>query len=247
MGDFQGRTVVVTGGTKGVGRGIAQAFVDAPDTLPSGAGTCQFTAADVRDHEQVDAVIQFAVEQHNGVDVLINNAGGTPFALAAGTSPRFAEKIIALNLLGPLYFSQAANRIMQEQDTGGAIVNIASVSATRPSPGTAAYGAAKAGLLNLTQSLAVEWAPKVRVNAVTAGMILTEQAHLHYGDEAGIAAVAKTVPAGRLATPNDIAQACLFLASDKADYVSGASLLVHGGGERPSFLDAANAESAQKT
>jgi NAD(P)-dependent dehydrogenase (short-subunit alcohol dehydrogenase family) len=115
------------------------------------------------------------------------------------------------------------------------------VSALRPSPGTAAYGAAKAGLLNLTTTLAVEWAPKVRVNAITAGLIVTEQAALHYGDEAGIAAVGATIPAGRMGQPRDIADACLFLASPLADYVSGANLHVHGGGERPVYLDAANA------
>jgi len=118
------------------------------------------------------------------------------------------------------------------------------VSALRPSPGTAAYGAAKAGLLNLTQSLAVEWAPKVRVNAIAAGMIRTEQSHLHYGDDAGIAAVGATVPLGRLGEPEDVGDACLFLASSLAAYVTGASLLLHGGGERPAFLDVATPKKA---
>src|SRR5206468_9201608 len=115
--------------------------------------------------------------------------------------------------------AQRANAAMQEQDEGGCIVNIASVSALRPSPGTAAYGAAKAGLVNLTQTLAIEWAPKVRVNCVTAGLVRTEQAHLHYGDEAGIAAVAATVPLGRMGKPADVADACLFLASPLATYI----------------------------
>jgi len=128
---------------------------------------------------------------------------------------------------------------MQASPDGGAIVNIASVSGTRPSPGTAAYGAAKAGLLNLTQSLAVEWAPKVRVNAVTAGLVQTADALAHYGGEEGLAAVGATVPLGRLGEPADVADACLFLASPLARYVSGASLLVHGGGEWPAFLKAA--------
>ena len=90
---------------------------------------------------------------------------------------------------------------MQGQDDGGVIVNMASVSGLRPSPGTAAYGAAKAGLLNLTQSLAVEWAPKVRVNAVSAGLVATEAGDDHYGGPEGIAAVAATVPLGRFGTP----------------------------------------------
>ena len=131
--------------------------------------------------------------------------------------------------------AQAANRIMQDQPTGGSIVNIASVSGLRPSPGTAAYGAAKAGLISLTQSLAVEWAPAVRVNAVSAGLILTEQADLHYGDADSIARVAATVPLGRLGEPTDVAAACVFLASPEASYVSGANLVLHGGGESPAF------------
>ncbi len=128
---------------------------------------------------------------------------------------------------------------MQTQPDGGAIVNIGSVSGLRPSPGAAAYGAAKAGLANLTTTLAVEWAPKVRVNLVTGGLIATEQAELFYGDAEGQARVAATVPMRRLATPRDIADACAFLASPLASYVAGANLVVHGGGERPAFLDAA--------
>ena len=126
---------------------------------------------------------------------------------------------------------------MQQQDEGGSIVNIGSVSGQRPTPQTAAYGAAKAGLVNFTQTTAVEWAPKVRVNHVTAGMVRTEQSHLFYGDEAGIAKVGPTVPLGRIANPSDIGDACVFLASPLAAYVSGANLAVHGGGEPPPYLD----------
>ena len=158
---------------------------------------------------------------------------------AATVSPRFTEKIIALNLLAPINFAQRANAVMQNQDDGGSIVNIASVSGQRPSPGTTAYGAAKAGLLSATQSLAVEWAPKVRLNAIAAGLVRTEQAHLHYGDDEGIARVSATVPLGRMAIPTEVGDACVFLASPMASYVSGASLQLHGGGEPPPFLDAA--------
>ena len=131
---------------------------------------------------------------------------------------------------------------MQRQDGGGVIVNIGSVSGIRPSPGTAAYGAAKAGLINLTATLAVEWAPRVRVNCVTVGLVRTDQSALHYGDEEGVARVAATVPLGRMAEPSDVADVCAFLASPAAAYVSGANVVLHGGGERPAFLDAANAE-----
>lgn len=109
--------------------------------------------------------------------------------------------------------AQAANAAMQQQERGGVIVFIGSISALRPSPGTAAYGTAKAAVLNLTSSLAVEWAPKVRVVAVSPGLVRTEQSALHYGDEQGLANVAATIPAGRMAEPQDIANACLFVSS----------------------------------
>lgn len=252
--DLHGKVVIITGGGKGVGLGITHSFLShgakvlicgrsTLDELPSVNGnSAAFIAADVRDIEQLNKVVDYAVAQWGRLDVLVNNAGGAPHTEAATASPRFSEKIIALNLLAPLNFAQAANRVMQNQPEGGVIINIASVSGERASPGTAAYGAAKAGLLSLTKSLAVEWAPKVRVVGITCGMIRTEQAHLHYGDDAGIAAVSATVPLDRLATPEDIGNACVFLASSMAAYISGASLTVHGGGEKPAFLDAGNAQ-----
>ena len=142
-----------------------------------------------------------------------------------------------------MYLYCLLDAVMQEQESGGSIINISSVSALRPSPGTAAYGAAKAGLISLTMTLAVEWAPKVRINAVSAGMIRTEKSHLHYGDEEGIASVGSTVPLGRLGEPQDVGNACLYLASPMASYVSGTNLLIHGGGEKPAFLDAARNRS----
>jgi NAD(P)-dependent dehydrogenase (short-subunit alcohol dehydrogenase family) len=249
--DFTGRVVLVTGGSRGIGRGIAEAFLAAgadvaicgrkePDELPNtGDKSAIFVGADVREAEQVEKMVNEVVERLGRLDVLVNNAGGAPFAEAATVSPRFSEKIIQLNLTAALHCAQQANRVMQGQDSGGSIINIGSVSGVRPSPGTAAYGAAKAGLINLTGTLAIEWGPKVRVNIISASMILTEQAHLHYGDEEGIARVAETVPLKRLGTPQDIAGACLYLASPLASYVSGANLVLHGGGETPAFLSAA--------
>jgi NAD(P)-dependent dehydrogenase (short-subunit alcohol dehydrogenase family) len=248
--DMSGRVVIVTGGGKGVGRGITDCFLEAgaivvicerrePESLPSVAGSrAEFIAADVRDVDQIDRVVSSTLDRNQRLDVLVNNAGGSPSSPAATASPRFAASILDLNLIAPLNFAQRANAVMQSQERGGTIINISSVSGRRASPGTAAYGAAKAGLLSLTETLAVEWAPKVRVNAVAPGLIRTEQAHLHYGDEEGITRVAATVPLGRLGTPRDVGNVCLFLASPLASYVSGANLLVHGGGERPAYLEA---------
>ncbi|MCX2981861.1 SDR family oxidoreductase [Halieaceae bacterium IMCC14734] len=252
--DLSGKVAIVTGGGKGVGRGISERLLEAgadvvicgrtaPETLPAAANrSAVFTACDVRDVEQVQACVDFTVAQFGRLDILVNNAGGAPFAEAATVSPRFSEAIIRLNLIAPLNFAQAANQVMQTQASGGSIINIASVSTIRPSPGTAAYGAAKAGLVNLGTSLAVEWAPKVRINAIICGLTETEQSHLHYGDAAGIEAVGQTIPLGRMAVPRDIGDACLFFASPLSSYVSGANLAVHGGGEAPAFLDAANVE-----
>jgi NAD(P)-dependent dehydrogenase (short-subunit alcohol dehydrogenase family) len=244
---FDGQAVIVTGGCRGIGLGIAKRFAEAgaqvlvccrhePESLPAGIA---FLAADVREPEQVDALVAECVARFGRVDVLVNNAGGSPPADSATSSPRFTTGIIGLNLTAPIVCAQKANAVMQAQEHGGSIVNIASVSGVRPSPNTLAYGAAKAGLLNATKTMAVEFAPKVRVNAVVVGLVVTEQAHLFYGDEAGIAAVGATVPLGRMADPTDVADVCLFLASPLARYVSGAEVLVHGGGERPAYLDAA--------
>jgi len=183
--DMSGKVVIVTGGCRGIGRGIATRFLEAgaevviccrhePDESPSGNGrTAAFVDADVRDPDQIERVVDFATGRFGRLDVLVNNAGGSPPADSATASPKFSTAVITLNLIAPLLFAQRANAVMQDQPEGGVIVNIASVSGTRPSPGTAAYGAAKAGLINLTQTLAVDWAPKVRVNAVTAGLIRT--------------------------------------------------------------------------
>ena len=246
--DFRGRVVLVTGATTGVGRGVARRFRDRTATvvvcarnppeepLPDGI---EFAVCDVRDPDAIQRLVDGVVAAHGRLDVAVNNAGGGPPAESATASPRFSEAIVRLNLLGPLYLCQAANRVMQEQEEGGSIINMGSLSALRPSPNTAAYAAAKAGLLSLTQTLAMEWAPRVRVNAVSPGAARTEKSHLFYGDEAGIARVGATVPMGRLAEPGDVGDACLFLASPLAAYVTGANLVLHGGGERPPYIEAA--------
>jgi NAD(P)-dependent dehydrogenase (short-subunit alcohol dehydrogenase family) len=245
--DFTGQVVLVTGGTKGIGHGIASRFEAAgaqvvvcarsagESPLPPEWG---FVAADLRDGEQAWTMVDDVVVRYGHLDVVVNNAGGAPPADTTTATPRFSERIIALNLLAPMYVSQRANHHMQDQMEGGVIINIGSIAAQRPAPTVAAYGAAKAGLASFAVTAAQEWAPKVRVNTITAGLVLTEKAALHYGDDESIARIERTIPAGRMATPADIADACLYLASSAAAYVTGANLVMHGGGDRPAFLDA---------
>jgi NAD(P)-dependent dehydrogenase (short-subunit alcohol dehydrogenase family) len=242
--DFTGRAVLATGGTRGLGAAMARAFLaSGADVMVCGRGTptappsaggreAAFRAADLRDPAAAADLVAATTEQFGRLDVLGNNAGGSPDTDAATVSPRFVEKVVALNLLAPFYAAQAANPVMREQPGGGAVINIGSVSAHNPQPGTAAYSAAKAGPLGLTRALALEWAPRVRVNHITVGPVRTENATAPYGDDDG-AAVAGVVPMGRLAEPDDVARACLWLAGDLSAYVNGADLAVHGGGEIP--------------
>jgi len=240
--DFSERVVVVTGGSRGVGAGIVAAFAAAGARVvacgrhEAHVDGAVFVTADVRRPADAERVIATAVEHFGRLDVLVNNAGGSPRAMAADASPRFVEAVVGLNLLAPLWCARSAHKVMAVQEDGGSIVNVSSVSGLRPSPGASAYGAAKAGLINLTTTLAVEWAPLVRVNCVTAGLLDTGAGDEYYGGPGGLERVAATVPLGRMGTPEDVAQACLFLASPGASYVSGANLVLHGGGEWPAYL-----------
>ncbi|MFC4584530.1 SDR family oxidoreductase [Sphaerisporangium corydalis] len=245
--DYSGRVVLVTGGSRGIGAGIASAFLGAgaevvvcartpperpPQEPEGGAGPfrqARHLAADVRDPGEVDRLLGSVEEAYGRLDVLVNNAGGSPYALVAGTSPRLHAKIIELNLTAPLLVSQRAHPLLSR--TAGSVIMIGSVSGDRPSPGTSAYGAAKAGLHHLAGCLAAEWAPLVRVNTVVVGLAETESAADHYA--AGPERVAATVPSGRMARPQDVAEVCLWLGCP--GYVTGARIHVHGGGEIPAW------------
>lgn len=245
--DLTGRVVVVTGGGRGVGAGIVDVFVEAgayvemcgrsASSLEAEhhTGRTTMSRVDVRDPDAVDQWIDGISERHGRIDVVVNNAGGAPFAQFNDSSSRFLDKVLALNFTSAAYVCRSTAKILAATP-GSSVVNISSISARRPSPGTAVYGAAKAALESLTQSLAVEWAPDVRVNAVSCGLVATPGSADHYGDAEQYAKVAATIPRGQLATPAEIGQACLLLASPLASHITGAVLSVDGGGEWPAFL-----------
>lgn len=240
--DLSGRVALVTGGTKGIGAGIAREFLRAgaevyvcsrnePDALPTIDGrTARFLPADVREPEQVEALLHAIGDRSGRLDTLVNNAGGAPPVRALDASIRFHRKVVELNLLAPLLMSQQAYPLLSA--SAGSVVMISSVAAHRPSPGVASYAAAKAGLSQLASTLATEFAPQVRVNTVTVGLTRTEAYEQEYGQQQA----APAIPMGRPAEPADIGQACVFLASPMAAYVNGSAITVDGGGETPEYL-----------
>jgi NAD(P)-dependent dehydrogenase (short-subunit alcohol dehydrogenase family) len=244
--EFTGKVVVVTGGSQGVGIGIVRAFLDEGasvvtcarksfDDHPAARDDADrerllHVPADIRDDAQIDAVVAATLERFGRLDVLVNNAGGQPPADPATVSPRFIRAIIELNLTAPMIFAQKAYQVMHEQGSGGSIINISS-QASMPSGsggGLAPYGAAKAGLNHMTRSLGSAWGSEVRVNCVSLGWVRTEAMEellLSDGNDPST-----RIPVGRMGTPDDIGGICVFLASEKAAYVNGATVWADGGG-----------------
>lgn len=248
MLNFKNKSVVITGGTKGIGAEISKTFLrhDAKvfilarqkpkRAIQAKGNKAIYIECDIRKIDSLDDAVNKVKKVSKSIDVLINNAGGAPLSKAISASNRFHEAVIDFNLSAPLNVSQKFAKIMMKQKTTSNIINISSVTATRPTPGSAAYGAAKGGLINLTKTLAVEWAPKIKVNSIIVGYIETENSIVHYGSKKEINNVAKTIPMKRMGKPLDIANACLFFASNLAEWVTGAALEVHGGGEKPNYL-----------
>ena len=239
---MSGKIALITGGSRGIGLAIARRFVAAgakvvvaSRSLVALEDGITSLAYDVRDADACKALVAETIALHGRLDVVVNNAGGSPEADAATASPRFSERVVALNLMSTIYLSQAAHDALKA--TKGSIINISSVSAQRPSPGTAVYAAAKAGVLAFTRSVAHEWGPDIRINSVVVGYVETENTENTYGSDDTQKAIGRNIAAQRLGRADEIADAVLFLASDAASYITGSTLNVDGGGERPPFLE----------
>jgi len=240
------KVAVITGSGRGIGKGIALGFANlGADVVivERDKETAEATASeirnkgrkglvvlsDVRENDKVKDVVGKSMDEFGHVDILVNNAGGMFRADISEISEGGWDAIIRANLKTTFLCSKAVSTVMVEKKTPGSIINIASVNALSGSPGSAAYGAAKAGIINLTQSLAMELAPyHIRVNAIAPGVIDTPGTTQWMTPERE-KEIIKSVPLSRRGNPEDVAGAAIYLASDYADYVTGQTLVVDGG------------------
>jgi 3-oxoacyl-[acyl-carrier protein] reductase len=239
---LSGKVALVTGASRGIGYGVAEALVargdrvcitgrneealkEAVDKL--GADRVIGVAGKAHDVEHQAAAVERAMEAFGRVDYLINNAGTNPvFGPIADLDLNVARKVFETNVVSALGFAQRTWHAWQK-DNGGAIVNIASVAGLSASPFIGAYGVSKAAMINLTQQLAHEFAPKVRVNAIAPAVVKTKFAQALY--EGREAEAASAYPLARLGVPSDIGGAAAFLTSQQSDWVTGQTLVVDGG------------------
>jgi NAD(P)-dependent dehydrogenase (short-subunit alcohol dehydrogenase family) len=246
------RVAIVTGGSRGIGRAIALALAEAgagvvvasrtpqaneevAKEIRSMGGKALGVPADARQADQVASLVERTLEGFGRIDVLVNNAGGS-FGETFNRGPlmeiseRDFDETLAVNLKSVFLCSRAAGRVMLERG-GGSIVNVASEAGRIPTPGFGAYGAAKAGVINLTLSLAQELAPSIRVNAVAPGPIETPRTSGRKSPEV-LARQQASIILGRVGQPEDVAAAVLYLASDAAKWVTGTIIDIHGGQKR---------------
>jgi NAD(P)-dependent dehydrogenase (short-subunit alcohol dehydrogenase family) len=240
--ELSGKVALVTGASRGIGYGVAEALVARGDRViitgrnedalkeaveQLGADRVIGVPGKAHDEEHQAVAVARAMEAFGRVDYLVNNAGTNPvFGPIADLDLNVARKVFETNVISALGFAQKTWHAWQK-DNGGAIVNIASVAGIAPSPFIAAYGVSKAAMINLTEQLAHEFAPKVRVNAIAPAVVKTKFAQaLYEGREAEAAA---QYPVGRLGVPEDVGEAAAYLLGDGASWVTGQTLVLDGG------------------
>lgn len=245
--ELQGRTALITGASRGIGRSIAELFAaegakvalvsrsrdtldDVAGAIRSAGGTAEVIPIDVTSPEAADTIVAATLDAFGGIDIVVNNAGGNTFmAPIASLRASGWAKAMALNLDASIRLIQAALPSLIASGHGS-IVNVSSVTALRAAPLLGAYGAAKAALVSATQTLAVELGTQpVRANALVPGWIATDLTDFLRGDEGMEEGVLGRVPMHRWGRPEEIAQAALFLASDRSSFMTGQSLVVDGG------------------
>jgi NAD(P)-dependent dehydrogenase (short-subunit alcohol dehydrogenase family) len=249
---LDGRGAIVTGAGSGIGQACALALASAGSSVcvvdldadaalrtvreveSAGGGAIAITG-DAREKKTAEEAVRAAQERFGRVDVLVNNVGGTFFAPAQDITLNGWHAVLRLNLDTTLLFSQAVAPLMTAAGKG-VIVNVSSITGVTASPNAAHYGAAKAAIISLTRTLAAEWAPAIRVNAVAPEYISTANTDRFISREARLRMLEQT-PLGRFGKPDDVASAVLFLASDMASFMTGQTLIIDGGSMLQNRLD----------
>jgi NAD(P)-dependent dehydrogenase (short-subunit alcohol dehydrogenase family) len=251
--DFSDQVVVVTGAGRGLGAGIARRFAQAGavtvihcytsqanaeklvEGIQAGGGSALLFSADLTNPEQVEGLFQQTWRRFGRLDVLVNNAGSYPVTPLVEMTPEDWDGVISTNLRSVFLCTRAAARLFIAQGRGGSIINISSIEGTFPAWGHTHYNSAKAGVLMFTRSVARELGQhQIRVNAISPGLIGRPGLEQDWPD--GVERWMKTAPLVRLGQPEDVADACLFLASPAARWITGIDLVVDGGGSTtPAF------------